>query len=353
MQAHIKTDRDGIYKMRLTDGVVTETVFEYEGVDARSILFDHRNKPLGIAYRTERTQYHLLDREFAAKWRGIDQALKGRVNLLTDKSVGGRFWTIYSHVMGQLGQYFALDTQTNELHFLGARYNLLKNEHLGTVQHVVYQARDGLAIPAYLTLPVGREAKKLPFVIFPHGGPHSRYTERFDYMAQFLASRGNGVIQPNFRGSSGYGMHFKSLGEGEWGRAMQDDVTDATHWVVEQGYADTDRICAAGLSYGGYAVLMALVREPALYKCAIDDLSLSDISPRHQAKSIKGAVLLIQGDLDRVVSKRHGRAMRKALKSAKVRHVYIEQEDGDHSLSYEPHRIETLIAIRDLLEEHL
>ena len=154
----------------------------------------------------------------------------------------------------------------------------LPGEHLAHMQPVSYTARDGLKIPAYLTLPKGVEAKNLPALIFPHGGPWARDNWEYDPYTQFLANRGYAVLQPNFRGSSGYGKKFLNAGNHEWGTgAMQHDISDGVAWLIEQGIADPRRICIFGGSYGGYATLAGVTFTPDLYACGIPYVAPSNL----------------------------------------------------------------------------
>jgi dipeptidyl aminopeptidase/acylaminoacyl peptidase len=137
------------------------------------------------------------------------------------------------------------------------------------VKLITYKARDGLPIEAVVTTPKGREARKLPVIVMPHGGPWAHDTLDYDYWAQFLASKGYLVIQPNFRGSTGYGQEFERRGEGQLGLAMQDDVNDALAWAVSEGLADGKRACIVGASYGGYAAMWGAARDPDLWRCSI------------------------------------------------------------------------------------
>lgn len=380
-----ETGLRGMYLLDLVSGEIAETVFRHENVDVEDILYTPAGKPLAISYTTDRHHYHPLDESFGAKYKGLNKVLPDRSNIITNVSDGGRFWTVYSYSSSDPGDFYILDTSNNNMEYMGNAYPQLANVDMAPSRHITYEARDGLKIPAYITLPPNAGDKPLPFVILPHGGPYVRDTEAFDFWAQYLAHIGYGVIQPNFRGSSGYGDGFEAAGYGEWGRKMQDDVTDATHWVIKNGLADPERICIAGGSYGGYAAFMGVIREPGLYKCAVslngltdmplkirewkkfvgleqylqvvrpgdDDTSTRDISPVHNIDKINVPVLLVQGDIDRSVSVLHGRRMAKALRRADVEHKYIEQEDGDHFLSYENNRIEFLREMGTFLDKHL
>ena len=161
---------------------------------------------------------------------------------------------------------------------------------MAAVEPFKMKARDGLEMYGYLTIPNGVEQKNLPLVIYPHGGPYGvQDIWRWDRRAQMLASRGYLVLQLNFRGSGGYGKEFEEAGHREWGAKMQDDITDATHWAIKQGLADPERVCIHGVSYGGYASMQAVVKEPDLYKCSIPDAGVYEMAVQwDEADSFKG-----------------------------------------------------------------
>ena len=149
---------------------------------------------------------------------------------------------------------------------------------LGSIRITSFKARDGTQIPAYLTLPPGSEGKKLPLVVLPHGGPESRDWPQFDWWSQFLATRGYAVLQPQFRGSTGFGEAFRLAGRRQWGGLMQDDVTDGVQALISDGTADPGRVCIVGASYGGYAALAGATFTPQLYHCAASINGVSDLA---------------------------------------------------------------------------
>jgi len=154
----------------------------------------------------------------------------------------------------------------------------LKAAQLTTTTYTRYKARDGLELPAYVTLPPGRPAKNLPLVILPHGGPYDVRDEgTYDAEVQFLANRGYVVLQPQYRGSGGYGEAFDKKGEGQWGRAMQDDLDDGMDWLAKEGTIDPKRVCIIGSSYGGYAAMWGAIRNPERYRCAASFAGVSDL----------------------------------------------------------------------------
>lgn len=287
---------------------------------------------------------------------------------------------------GQPGQYYIFDIEASQITAMPPLYPELEGVALGRVIATSYEARDGLTIPAFITLPPGvrslEQAKDLPFIVHPHGGPNARDYVGFDWMTQYLAHRGYGVLQMNFRGSTGYGAEFQSAGDRQWGQAMQDDITDGTQWLIKNGYANADRVGIMGASYGGYAALMGAVKTPDLYTCAIsingvsslpqviedekdyvdgeyrtrhigrlwsDRRMLRDNSPRYHADDISVPVLLIASEDDRVVPDSHSVRMHNALKRAKVPSELVVLPDGSHYLDVGDNRITALRSIGDFL----
>lgn len=248
------------------------------------------------------------------------------------------------------GEYYLVDHARGKAQFIAAKSEKLDPELMSPMQPVRFKARDGLELEAFLTVPISWQGKSPgPLVVMPHGGPIGVFDAwGFDPEIQMLASRGYAVLQVNFRGSGNYGRPFREAGHREWGRKMQDDLTDATRWAIAQGITAPGRICLYGASYGAYAGMMGLAREPDLYACGIGNVGvydldqlyreetvgtrysrtymdmilggsgLEEISATNNARSIRAPVLLGAGGDDRVAPPGHTRAMIRALKSARV-----------------------------------
>lgn len=177
----------------------------------------------------------------------------------------------------QPATYYLLDRTTHQTQTIASAYPTLQTGDLGEMKPYNYVARDGLPIPAYLTLPPGKAPRALPVVVMPHGGPDDRDEMGFDWMAQFLANRGYAVLQPNYRSSSGYGHKFTEAGLHQWGLTMQDDISDGVKKMIADGIADPKRVCIVGASYGGYAALAGAAFTPDLYACAASWAGVSDL----------------------------------------------------------------------------
>lgn len=306
------------------------------------------------------------DEGYRSLGRGLARALPGRTNTVLSLSDDERRYLVYSEGNGAPGEYYLGDTTSGSLDLLARTYPQLPAAALARKVPVTLHARDGLALPSLLTLPVGSTGRNLPAVVLPHGGPLSSDELDFDPWSQFLANRGIAVLQVNFRGSTGFGHDLMAAGLKRWGLEMQDDITDATQWLVASGVADPKRVCIVGGSYGGYAALMGAAKTPDLYRCAVSFAGVSDLylmvvheedyanhkivekqiasregdllqmrrtSPRYLADQVKVPVLLVHGTQDRVVPIEQSEVMADALKSAGKPVRYVVQEGGDHHLS--------------------
>jgi dipeptidyl aminopeptidase/acylaminoacyl peptidase len=236
-----------------------------------------RTKLLGVAYETERRQHHWFDENRAALQTRLESTFRGTEVRITSTSADDQVAMIYVTHDREPGVYFLLDLRAGSLTQF-KRTRDLDPAQLNPRRAVRYPARDGLEVHGYLTLPRGAEGRRVPLVMHPHGGPFGvRDSWGFDADAQFLASRGYAVLQPNYRGSGGYGREFIDRGRHQWGRAMQDDLTDGVKWAVAQGIADPARVAIYGASYGGYATLAGLALTPELYCCGVNYVGAADL----------------------------------------------------------------------------
>jgi dipeptidyl aminopeptidase/acylaminoacyl peptidase len=262
---------------------------------------------------------------------------------------------------------------------------------LGDVRPYPYKARDGLDIHAYLTLPPGKAPKNLPTVIFPHGGPAARDAQQFDYWAQFMASRGYAVLQPNFRGSDGYGARFRDAGDGQWNGKLLEDINGGLGQLVHDGISDPRKVCIVGASFGGYAALAAATFSPDLYACAASyagpsdlDLSLSRTlreegehsqglsvwekrmgahhdeaakleaeSPADHANAVKAPILLMHSDKDITVNIEQSEREESALRSAGKSVQFVKFEGDDHYLLQTETRARLLKTLETFLATNI
>ncbi|WP_144211566.1 alpha/beta hydrolase family protein [Shewanella donghaensis] len=374
-----------IFKVNLTDPKLTkELVFSRKSYDVEgSLIYSNlKQKVIGIDDSDE-SEYTFWDKEYIGLVNGLNKALPDYRNYITQFSEDERRYIVYSTNTKEAGIYLFGDRDAGQLFPIAYRYKSLTPELLADTKTLSYKARDGLEIEAFLTTPQNKEAKNLPTIIFPHGGPISYDSNSFDYWTQFLANRGYAVLRMNFRGSSGYGFDFMQAGLKSWGLDMQNDVEDGTRWLIEQGVSDPKKICIVGASYGGYAALMGVATTQDLYQCAVSVAGVTDVeylvkssrrysnfeivkkqigddydalyerSPLSKAKDINVPVLLIHGDKDRVVRVQHSEDMFDELEDLDKQVEYIELENGDHYLSNNEHRIQTFIAIEKFLHKNL
>ncbi|WP_343528724.1 S9 family peptidase [Sphingomonas sp.] len=280
------------------------------------------------------------------------------------------------------GALYYWDTDFGTMQWLSWDNPQLKGRRLSPVRTLRYPARDGTSIEAVLTMPRGKGDKNLPLIVMPHGGPFARDAESWDWWSQYLAELGYVVVQPNYRGSSGYGTAFAKKGEGEWGLKMQDDLNDAVTYLAKEGIADPKRVCMVGASYGGYAAMRAAQRDGGLYRCAVSYAGVSDlqamkrydsrflfsktredwlhkqapdyraVSPRFGAASMTMPLLIVHGKADKRVPVNQSRMMVAALKAAGKPVNYIEQPLADHHFTRAEDRLEFLKAMAAFLAEH-
>jgi dipeptidyl aminopeptidase/acylaminoacyl peptidase len=262
-----------------TGSVSDKPLVQLQGYDFSGQLIISNGKLLGIRYLGESEDTVWLDPAMKALQAAVDQRLPATVNLLSVPERPETPWLLvvaYSDI--QPPSTLLYNSATQALRPVGASHPAIRPAQMGSASAVHYTARDGLEIPAWLTLPPGGAAKQLPLVVLVHGGPYVRGASwGWNAEAQFLATRGYAVLQPEFRGSAGYGQRHFRAGWKQWGLRMQDDLADGARWAIAQGTADPRRICIAGASYGGYAALMGLVNDGALYRCAIAWAGVTDI----------------------------------------------------------------------------
>ncbi|MCX7033866.1 MAG: prolyl oligopeptidase family serine peptidase [Arenimonas sp.] len=309
------------------------------------------------------------DDAYAREMQRVQRAFPGSYVTPTSSTRDGSLtlYAVSSDVNS--GEYYLVDHKTGQATFVAARDERLDPGQMAPMQSHRFKARDGLELQAYLTMPRGI-SKGAPLVVMPHGGPKGLYDSwGFDHEVQMLASRGYAVLQVNFRGSGNFGRKFRESGNGEWGAKMQDDLTDATNWALRQGYAAPGRVCLYGASYGAYAAMMGLVREPGTYACgignvgiydlqrmyrnerrfrdnkdyfdeALGDVDLASISPVRLARAIRAPVLLGAGELDGTAPVGQTRSMHQALKRLGVPVEYAEYAKEGHGYYKYEHRLD-------------
>ncbi len=318
--------------------------------------------------------------------KSLRAAFKGQDVRITSHTDDAEEVIVYVYSSVNPGEYYLFNTETNKAEFLFSRSSWVDPRKMRPQQPVTITARDGLQMPSYLTLP-DDSGEPAPMVVMVHGGPHGpRDWWGYDSDAQFLANRGYAVLQVNYRGSGGFGPDYEIRGHGEWGGKMQDDLTDATLWAIQAGHADADRICIYGGSYGGYAALMGVAKEPDLYRCAIGYVGVYDLatmfekgdipeqrsgkgyllkalgsdearmrahSPVHLADKIKAKVLLAHGGNDQRVPVAHAHMMREALEQAGNSPEWLLFEREGHGFFDVDHRIALYQKMESFLDKYI
>ena len=353
--------------------ISAEPLVALEGYDYNGSVIVNRTskKILGIHYNTDAPGTLWFDENYQQIQKKVDTLLPGKINRIDIQiESGGENVVVHSISDVDPGSYLLFNTKTASLTLLGQSRPWIKPEQMAYRDFIKYQARDGLTIPAYLTLPKGQK-KNLPMVVLVHGGPFVRGEEwHWEALSQFLASRGYAVLQPEFRGSTGYGYKHERLGWKQWGLTMQDDVTDGTKWAIEKGYADPKRVCIAGASYGGYAAIWGLIKEPDLYRCGVSWVGVTDIGYMHtlaqsdfnddvidfylpkkvadlkqdaaqikatsaveNASKLKAPLILAYGGSDRRVPKEHGEKLKSALNGSNPNLEWIVYPEEGHGWS--------------------
>lgn len=315
---------------------------------------------------------------------GVEGALPGQHITLVSADMAGKKFVVAASTESDPTTYYLYDTETGRMSSLGSQYPTLEGKPGYEVRKITYAARDGMEIPAYLTLPGGPGPHKT--VILPHGGPLARDYMTFDTWAQALASQGYAVLQPNYRGSTGLGFKHEKAGYGEWGLKMHDDLVDGTRFLIDQGITRRDHICIVGWSYGGYAAIRAAtLNDDKLFRCAVvaaavvdvkhllkllkfkvgtsehdaigdirtDSKKIREISPIHHADKVNIPILIVHGELDARVGPKEGKKLAKALKKTGHLYKYVELEKGNHHLSREVNRVKFLEEMAAFLEKKL
>lgn len=313
VSSDVDTDTAGIYLFDPATGEVGAAVHTSDRYDISNVLVTRKGgKLLGVAYDGERPQVIWKDPELKKIQKLIDSELPGTRNTIYSRSMNNEWMVILASSDRDPGTFYLLNTKELSMETLVRRASWIDPKQMSEMRPISYVARDGLKIEGYLTLPAGKDPKNLPLIVNPHGGPWFRDSWGFNPEVQLLANRGYAVLQMNFRGSTGYGRKHLTLGYGQWGLTMQDDITDGVKWAIEQGYADPKRIGIYGASYGGYAAMAGVTNTPELYRCAVNYVGVTDIglllktipksweSGRKQLQAMTGTEAERQANMERV-----------------------------------------------------
>lgn len=366
-----------------------ELVYARDDVDVAGIAWSKaRRRASFVAYQTAKPERHYLDPDARSLYEALEAKLPGYEITIQSATDDETRMIVAATSDRTQGTRYVYDRGPDRLTVLGEVAPWLPEASMASVRPITYRARDGLVIHGYLTLPNGVQAKALPVVVNPHGGPWHRDGWGFNPEVQFLANRGFAVLQMNFRGSTGYGRAFWEASFRQWGGTMQDDITDGVRWLIGQGIADPRRVAIYGGSYGGYAVLAGLTKTPELYACGIDYVGVSNLftfmqtippywkpflammyemvgdperdramlterSPALNAERIRAPLLIAQGARDPRVAKNESDQMVAALKARGIEVPYIVKDNEGHGFHNEENRFEFYEAMEAFLARHL
>lgn len=387
--SNIGRDRQSAVEFDPATAKEVKVIYEHPEVDVSALRYSPKRKVLTVAgYVTAKAERHFFDAEFETIYQRVKKALPNYQIDVVSVDRAEQVMTLAATSDRSRGTYYLYERQGDKLTKLADLSPWLAEDQLAKMEPVQYQSRDGLTIHGYLTLPPGKPAKNLPVVINPHGGPWARDVWRFNPEVQFLANRGYAVLQMNFRGSTGYGRKFWEASFKQWGKAMQNDVSDGVKYLIAQGIADPKRVCIYGGSYGGYATLAGLAFSPELYACGVDYVGVSNLftfmktippywkpyldmlhemvghpekdkelltatSPVMHVDKMRAPLLVAQGAKDPRVNIDESNQIVAALKKKGVDVPYLVKENEGHGFSNEENRFEFYEAMEKFLARHL
>jgi dipeptidyl aminopeptidase/acylaminoacyl peptidase len=390
--SNLHRDKSAIVKFDLTTGKEIDVLFEHDDVDASTLSYSRKRKVLtAISYITWKRERVFLDKTAKTLYQRVAARLNGYEVVIHDMNKNEDMMIVRTYSDRSMGAYYLFDLIKDKLTKLSDISPWLNEKDLSEMKPVRYQSRDGLTIHGYLTLPKlprNQQPRQLPVVINPHGGPWVRDAWGYNPEVQFLANRGYAVLQVNYRGSTGYGRTFWERGFKQWGRAMQDDISDGVQWLVEEGIADPKRVAIYGGSYGGYATLAGLAFTPKLYACGVDYVGVSNLfsfmntippywkpylemmyemvgnpetdkerfhetSPVFHVDRITAPLLVAQGAKDPRVNIEESNQIVEALKKRGIDVPYLVKENEGHGFRNEENRFEFYEAMETFLGKYL
>ncbi len=387
--SNLGRDKVAIVKFDLASAREIELIYEHSEVDVDGMTYSRLRKVTTvISYTTWKTERKFLDKETEELYKKLQKQLPEYEVFITFNNKNENVFTVRTISDRTLGSYYLYDKSTDKLTKLADRNPWLNENDLAEMKPISYKSRDGLSIHGYLTLPKGKGQKNLPVVVNPHGGPWFRDVWGFNPEVQFLVNRGYAVLQMNFRGSTGYGKKFWETSFKQWGKTMQDDISDGAKWLIDQGIADPKRIAIYGGSYGGYATLAGLAFTPDLYACGVDYVGVSNmftfmksippywkpyldmfhemvgdpskdsllfvsVSPVFHVDRIKAPLLVAQGAKDPRVNLNESNQIVEALKKRGIDVPYLVKDNEGHGFANEENRFDFYDAMEKFLAKHL
>lgn len=390
--SNIGRDKEAVVVFDPATGEEVEELYANETNDVAGITYSRKDKKLlNAIYVAEKRGRHFFDEESKALYDRLEKELDGYEVVITSLTKEEDKFIVRTYSDRSLGAYYLFDEGSDKLSKLADVSPWIDEENMANMTPITYSARDGMTIHGYLTLPKGMEnAKNLPVVVNVHGGPWARDNWGFNPEVQFLANRGYAVLQMNFRGSTSYGRAFWKASFDQWGLSMQEDVQDGALWLIEQGIADPDRIAIYGGSYGGYATLQGLVKDPEFYACGVDYVGVSNLftfmngipeywkpylammyemvgdpndaadsarmastSPALNADKITAPLFIAQGANDPRVVKSESDQMVEAMKARGVDVQYMVKDNEGHGFRNQENKFEFYTAMENFLKQHI
>jgi len=388
--SNVGRDKAAIFEYDLDTGKEGRLVFEHPEVDVTSLhLSKHRKLAYAASFETDRRHYHFFDAPTEQLHQRVQAALPGHQVTFASHSKDESKRVVMASSDRDRGAYYLVEATNGAVEKLFDLSPWLDPKRLAPMRPITYRSRDGLTIHGYLTVPLGRApGERVPLVVHPHGGPWARDSWQFDPSVQFLANRGYAVLQANFRGSTGYGRTFMEASFGEWGLTMQDDLSDGAAWAIDSGIADADRIAIFGGSYGGYATLSGVTKDPDLYCCGVSFVGVSNIftwieaippywqpfremiyemvghperdrerlervSPLFNVDRIKVPMFIAQGANDPRVPKAESDQIVAALRERGIEVEYMLKDNEGHGFQNEENNFDFFRAMERFLDQHL
>jgi dipeptidyl aminopeptidase/acylaminoacyl peptidase len=382
-------DKTALVILDPNSGEESKPLFENPDVDLDGASFSRKRKVLTQAsFNTWKEQRHFFDPVTEALFARLQEKLPGYEVVIQNENLAEDMFIVAAYSDRTPGTRYVYSAKSDTLTTLGEINPRIDPAHMATTKAVTYTTRDGLKINGYLTLPVNREARNLPVIVNPHGGPWSRDSWGFNPEIQFLANRGFAVFQMNYRGSTGYGRAFWEKSFKQWGRTMQDDITDGVTWLIREGIADPKRVGIYGGSYGGYATLAGVTFTPGLYAAAVDYVGVANLftfmnsippywapylkmmhemvgdpekdkellsanSPVFHADRITTPLFIAQGSNDPRVNKNESDQMVEALRKRGVAVQYMVKENEGHGFHNEENQFDFYGAMEAFFSKYL
>jgi dipeptidyl aminopeptidase/acylaminoacyl peptidase len=387
--SNIGRDKNAIIKYDIKNGAELEVIYEHPEVDVYSLSYSKKRKILTtVIFSTWKGERVFLDAETEKIMTRIEKELGNYEIIVSDKDDNEEKFILRTYSDRSLGANYIYDKTTDKLTKISDVSPWINEDEMAEMKPISYKSRDGILLNGYLTLPIGVEHKNLPVVINPHGGPWARDFWGFNPEVQFLVNRGYAVLQMNFRGSVGFGRKFWQSSFKQWGRTMQDDITDGVNWLKEQGIADPKRIAIYGGSYGGYAVLAGLAYTSDLYAAGVDYVGVSNLftfmksipaywkpylemlyemvghpesdkklleesSPVFHVDKIKAPLFIAQGKMDPRVNINESDQMVEALKKRGIDVPYMVKDNEGHGFQNQENKFDFYREMESFLDKHL